>query len=168
MLKPIVLIGMMGSGKTTVGQKLATDLHLPWSDTDFYIEKSEQKSISSIFEQHGETYFRECETKALQQLIQDRGVISTGGGIIINALNRDILQQQAHVIYLETEIPTLIKRLDVSNRPLLKNENIELKLNSLFKARAKFYKDTSHVTVKTDKLTIKEVVEAIKSQLNQI
>ncbi len=167
-MKPIVLIGMMGSGKTTVGQKLATDLHLSWADTDFYIEESEQKSISSIFEQHGETYFRECETKALQQLIQNQGVISTGGGIIINELNRDILQQQAHVIYLETETPTLIKRLDINNRPLLKNENIESKLTSLFKARSKFYKDTSHITVKTDKLTIEEVVEEIKRKINQI
>ena len=132
-MRPIVLIGMMGSGKTTIGKKLAMDLNLSWVDTDLYIENTKHQSISSIFETQGESYFRDCETNALQQLINHPGVISTGGGIIVRQENRQLLTEHTLVIFLETEITTLIKRLDINNRPLLQNEMIETKLTSLYK-----------------------------------
>ena len=153
-MKPIVLIGMMGSGKTTVGKTLATELKLPWVDTDIYIEETNNQTISSIFKKYGEAYFRDCETKALQKLMNLSGVISTGGGIIVRQENRKLLQKETFVIYLKTEIPTLIQRLDPTNRPLLKNENIEQKLISLFEARANFYEQCAHLTIQTDQLTI--------------
>lgn len=165
-MKPIVLIGMMGSGKTTIGKKLAMDLNLSWVDTDLYIEKTKQQSISSIFETQGEDYFRVCETNALQQLINYPGVISTGGGIIVRQGNRQLLTEHALVIFLETEIPTLIKRLDSTNRPLLKNGTIETKLTSLYEVRESFYRECAHITMKTDHLTVAQVVEQIKNQMN--
>ena len=125
------------------------------------------QSISSIFETQGESYFRDCETNALQQLINHPGVISTGGGIIVRQENRQLLTEHTLVIFLETEITTLIKRLDINNRPLLQNEIIETKLTSLYKARENFYRDCAHITVKTDHLTVAEVVEQIKNQMNQ-
>lgn len=164
-MKPIVLIGMMGSGKTTVGKTLATELNLPWVDTDIYIEGINNQTISSIFEEQGESYFRDCETKALQKLIHQHGVISTGGGIIVRQENRKLLQKETFVIYLKTKIPTLIQRLDTTNRPLLKNENIKQKLTSLFEARAAFYEECAHLTIQTDQLTIHEVVNQIKQKI---
>ena len=166
-MRPIVFFGMMGSGKTTIGKKLAMDLNLSWVDTDLYIENTKHQSISSIFETQGESYFRDCETNALQQLINHPGVISTGGGIIVRQENRQLLTEHTLVIFLETEITTLIKRLDINNRPLLQNEMIETKLTSLYKARENFYRDCAHITVKTDHLTVAEVVEQIKNQMNQ-
>ena len=164
-MKPIVLIGMMGSGKTTVGKTLATELNLPWVDTDIYIEEKTHQTISSIFEQQGEAYFRECETKALKQLIDQSGVISNGGGIIISEDNRKLLHEQTLVIYLKTTIPTLIQRLETTNRPLLKGGNVEQKLTDLFEARATFYENCAHLTVQTDDLTVHEVVHQIKQMI---
>lgn len=165
-MKPIILIGMMGSGKTTIGKALAQDLSLRWMDTDQYIEQQEQQSISNLFSQHGEAYFRQCETKALQHLISQAKIISTGGGIIITTINRNLLKKNANVIYLKAQIDTLIARLDATDRPLLQNEDIKSKLSTLYEQRQSWYEECAHHTIETDSLNIEEVVRAIKQTLD--
>ncbi len=165
-MKPILLIGMMGSGKTTIGKALSRDLSLSWADTDQYIEQQTKASISHLFQQQGESYFRQWETTALQLLIPHVAVISTGGGIIITPANRKILKEEATVIYLKTRIPTLVSRIDPSDRPLLQNEDLKQKLSTLYHQRYQWYEECADYTIETDLLTVSEVVAEIKSLLN--
>ena len=164
-MKSIILIGMMGSGKTTIGQALAADLSKSWVDTDQYIEEKEQQSISYIFEHHGESYFRDCETHALSELLSHVDIISTGGGIIVTEANRHLIQNEATVIYLKAEIKTLIHRINQTNRPLLQDEDIQTKLETLYKKRHQWYESCAHLTIEIDELGILETVDYIKSAL---
>lgn len=164
-MKSIILIGMMGSGKTTIGQALAANLSQSWIDTDQYIETKEQHSIPWIFENLGESYFRRCETDALSELISNVAIISTGGGIIVTEANCELMKNEATVIYLKTQIETLVGRIDPTNRPLLHNENIQAKLELLYEKRHHLYEDCAHLTVETDQRTILEIVDCIKEKL---
>lgn len=166
MMKPIILIGMMGSGKTTIGKALSSHLSLSWIDTDQYIEQQEQQSISHLFAKKGEAYFRLCETKALQTLMSTVDVISTGGGIIVTPINREMIKDKAFVIYLKTSIPTLVARIDPSNRPLLQDEDMETKLTTLYETRQKLYEECAHLTIETSSLSIQEVVHSITDVLS--
>lgn len=164
-MKPILLIGMMGSGKTTIGKGLSEELSLSWADTDQYIEQQTQNSISHLFQQHGENYFRQLETQALQSLITRAEIISTGGGIIITPANRKILKNQATVIYLKANINTLATRIDPSDRPLLQNEDLKDKFATLYHQRSKWYEECAHYMIETDLLTIGDVIATIKNLL---
>ncbi|MDE5977188.1 MAG: shikimate kinase [Turicibacter sp.] len=165
-MKPIVLIGMMGSGKTTIGKRLAKELNLPWIDTDSYIEEKEQQRISTLFETKGESYFRSCERDALFQLIHHPGILSTGGGIIIQEKNRECLKQNAYVIFLKTEILTLVERLThAKDRPLLQDGAIEDKLKTLYQARQSLYESCAHLIIQTDHLTESDIIQQIKQHL---
>lgn len=166
MMKPIILIGMMGSGKTTIGKALSSHLSLSWIDTDQYIEQQEQQSISHLFAEKGETYFRRCETKALETLMSTVDVISTGGGIIVTPINREMIKDKSFVIYLKTRIPTLVARIDPSNRPLLQDEDMETKLTTLYEKRQKLYEECAHLTIETSSLSIQEVVHSIIDTLS--
>lgn len=134
-MKSIILIGMMGSGKTTIGQSLAADLSKSWIDTDQYIEQKEQQSIPDLFKRLGEPYFRSYETTALSELLSCVDIISTGGGIIVTEANRHLIQKGATVIYLKARIDTLVRRIDPTDRPLLHNEDIAKKLETLYATR---------------------------------
>ncbi|MGL4337610.1 MAG: shikimate kinase [Turicibacter sp.] len=165
-MKPIVLIGMMASGKTTIGKKLAKDLHVTWTDVDRAIEKQENMRISQLFNTKGERYFRQREHAMLSQCLQTHQVISGGGGIIVSESNRHLLAQHATVIYLKASIPTLLRRVDITNRPLLQNEDIEVKLTQLLKQRQDYYLNTADIIIETDKKSVKQIVELIKLKLN--
>ncbi|BBE31579.1 hypothetical protein OSSY52_17200 [Tepiditoga spiralis] len=124
--KKIFLIGMMGCGKTTLGKKLSNILNLPFIDIDSEIEKKEKKSIENIFKENGETYFRTLEKKTLKEInyFYTSGIISTGGGIILDDENFNILKNE-YTIFLYVSISELKKRLEKdTKRPLLKNKNI--------------------------------------------
>ncbi|MEE0879992.1 MAG: shikimate kinase [Turicibacter sp.] len=166
-MKPIILIGMMGSGKTTVGKQLATQLNSSWIDTDQYIENLENQSISQLFQLKGESYFRECETKALQQTLKQYDIISTGGGMIIKAQNRELLKKNAVVIYLKTQLSTLVSRIDTSNRPLLQQDDLTTKLCSLINQRKDLYQECADVTIQTDELSVNDIVKQIISYIKQ-
>ena len=166
-MKPIALIGMMGSGKTTIGKQLAKELHLPWHDSDLFIEQTTHEQIKDIFATKGEAYFRKLETRALQTLLTFPGILSTGGGIIIQKENREQLKNNAYVIFLEASIQTLVTRIDDQNRPLLQNEPMEQKLRTLYDKRESLYRECAHDTIKTDHKTIEEIVTLIKQKLPQ-
>lgn len=162
-MKPIVLIGMMASGKTSIGKKLARELDMQWIDTDRLIEKQENMKIVELFETKGERYFRQRENIVLRKCLQQYDVISTGGGIIVCESNRRLLQQYATVIYLRTNIDTLVKRVDIKNRPLLQNQNIEQKLTILLNQRQMHYENVATIIIDTDQYTMKQLIQKIAS-----
>lgn len=117
--KPIVLIGPMGVGKTTIGRKLARALALPFVDTDVLVTKA-HGPISNIFENQGEARFREYEEEAVSQALTQVQVIATGGGAVLSGATQRSLES-AIVIYLSTNGKHMKSRLEKGNRPLLKN-----------------------------------------------
>ncbi|AIT78632.1 shikimate kinase [Novosphingobium pentaromativorans] len=125
--RPIVLVGMMGTGKSSVGRRLASLFHCPFVDADEEIEHSAQMSIPEIFETYGEDYFRDGERRVIARLIDDTEgcrVIATGGGAFCNPETRALILDRALTIWLDSEVETLVERTSrKDNRPLLKDGN---------------------------------------------
>ena len=159
------LIGMMGSGKSSVGKLLANKLHFSNIDIDKEIEKDEKLSIKEIFEKKGENYFREIESKYLLRK-RNSAVVSCGGGIILNKKNREFLRTNGYTIYLKSSIPTLEKRLlNKSSRPLLNNDNLKETLINIYSKRKTLYTSVANTTIITDRRSVKEVCELIIKKL---
>lgn len=139
--KPIVLIGLMGAGKTTVGRRLAQRLRLPFVDADHEIESAAGMSISDIFERFGEPYFRDGERRVIARLIDGtQKVIATGGGAFLNAETRALILDQAVAVWLDATPDVLadrVRRRD--HRPLLRGRDPEVTLTELAKVRNPFY-----------------------------
>lgn len=123
--RPVVLVGLMGVGKSSIGRKLAGLLHMPFVDADEEIERAAQMSVSEIFARFGEDYFRDGERRVIARLIEDRGsckVIATGGGAFVNPETRALILAKAIPIWLDSEIDVLVDRVGrKDSRPLLKN-----------------------------------------------
>ena len=159
------LIGMMGSGKSSVGKLLANKLQFSNIDIDKEIEKDEKLSIKEIFEKKGENYFREIESKYLLRK-RNSAVVSCGGGIILNKKNREFLRTNGYTIYLKSSIPTLEKRLlNKSSRPLLNNDNLKETLINIYSKRKTLYTSVANTTIITDRRSVKEVCELIIKKL---
>ena len=164
MKKNIVLIGFMGSGKSTVGKVLAKQLAYLFLDTDREIEEKEHKTINKIFEEEGEHYFRKCETELLKNLeiSSENCIISTGGGMPLMEQNGEILSKLGFVVYLSVQKDTVIKRLKYDmTRPLLAGDHAEEKVAKLLEFRKPIYEYTAHMVIETDQKTIEEIVEEI-------
>lgn len=160
----IILIGFMGSGKTSVGSQLAKKLAFQFKDTDRIIEDNCGRSIKSIFAREGEGFFRELETKTVKDLIDkaENHVISVGGGLPVQPGNGELLRQLGHVIYLKTSRDTIIKRLSGdTTRPLLSGDNPKEKVESMLKLREPLYEAAAHLTVITDDRKIGDIIEEI-------
>lgn len=125
--RPVVLVGMMGVGKSSLGRKLASQLHRPFFDADDEIESAAQMSIPEIFERYGEDYFRDGERRVIARLLEDkaaRSVIATGGGAFINPQTRALILDKAIAVWLDGDIEILLERVSrKDNRPLLKQGN---------------------------------------------
>ena len=159
------LIGMMGSGKSSVGKLLANKLQFSNIDIDKEIEKDEKLSIKEIFEKKGENYFREIESKYLLRK-RKLAVVSCGGGIVLNKRNREFLRSSGYTIYLKSSIPTLEKRLlNENSRPLLDNDNLKETLINIYSKRKTLYTSAANTTVITDRRSVKEVCELIIKKL---
>lgn len=161
----IVLVGFMGSGKSTIGKAMAKEWDFTFLDTDEYIEKEEGTTISDIFATKGEEYFRELETKTLKQLKTKcrRQVISVGGGTPLRPENRKLLKKLGYVIYLKVEPETVIERLkDDTTRPLLQRPDKENAIRELLEKREPMYKDAAHITIKTDKKPVDVIIDDIE------
>lgn len=139
--KNITFSGMMGSGKSTVGKLFASKIKFKLIDIDKLIEKKTQKSISKIFLEDGEQYFRELEEKiTIDTLNLQRVVVSLGGGSIMNSKVRKYIKSNSFNIYLKVKYETLLNRLlNSKNRPLLDNKNLKKNLNDLLTKRKKYY-----------------------------
>jgi len=149
----IFLIGMMGSGKSTIGQLLSEELGLSYFDTDDIISSLEGKSIAEIFEHQGENYFRNLEKELMHNWKLSDGVVATGGGLPCHNENIDVLNQKGKTIYLLTSVDQLAKRVfDDQTRPLLSGKTInEIKntISDLLKSR-KIYYAKAKIKVKTE------------------
>jgi len=148
----IALIGMPGSGKTTVGKELKKILkNYSYFDTDEEIVRLENRSINEIFAKEGETYFREVETKVLFDILKnDNQIISTGGGIVKSEKNVKELKEKAVTIYLKTDCETLYKRVKSNKeRPLLNEKDVLEKIKTLLTEREALYENAARKIIKT-------------------
>ena len=144
----VYLIGPMGSGKTTIGQRLAETLGLEFLDNDHELEEHTGASVSLIFDLEGEEGFRKRETAMLKKLTARKNVlIATGGGTVLKKKNRDLLRESGLVVYLRTSVNQQIMRLSRDKtRPLLQSDNREEKLADLAKERNPLYQELADVT----------------------
>ncbi len=159
----LILIGFMGSGKTTVGQFLAKKLNLELIEMDDLIIKKAGKSIKKIFNEDGEAQFRELETQVSKSLMNKNDcVISTGGGIVMNKINIDFLKNNGKIIFLKASFFEIEKRLIGDNlRPLFKNKKSAKKI---FNIRQKLYEECADLIVDTDEKSVEKISYEIISQ----
>ncbi len=138
---PIVLVGLMGAGKTSVGRRLAEKLGIPFVDADHEIETAAGKSIAEIFADHGEAYFREGERRVIQRLIGNGAqVLATGGGAYMNDETRARIQDHGISVWLKAPLPLLMKRvMKRQDRPLLKTDDPEAVMRNLIDKRYPVY-----------------------------
>ena len=157
MQSPILLIGPMGVGKTTVGKKLAKALAVGFLDTDKEVVKY-HGHIPRIFSEHGESYFRELETKALENSLDKAGVIATGGGIVLAPENQEILSKN-FVVYLATNGTHMRSRLLARPRPLLRNGMEDWR--RIYEERRSHYERLSKLQIDTSGKSLGTVVDEI-------
>ena len=163
----IYLIGMMGSGKSTVGKILAKKMAIPFIDLDHYIEVKNNKSITNIFKENGEAHFRELESDALSQIEESTVLVACGGGIVQNKTNRETLLSTGKVVFLHASIPEIAKRLkDSIDRPLLKEKERIQELTKIWNGRKDYYQETAHILVNTDRQSPNEISEDIFKQVH--
>ena len=158
----IVLIGFMGTGKTTVGQQISKELWMPMVDTDTMVEVDNQMIIGEIFDRYGEDYFRNLETAAVRKVSKFKShVISTGGGVVLRFENLNLLQENGLLFCLRATPEEIFERIkDESRRPLLKDPDPPNKIRQLLQARQAHYQRIEH-QIETTNLSIEEVTNQI-------
>lgn len=165
-MKNVILIGMPGCGKTTIGELIATELGLSFFDTDQEIEKNSHMTISQIFEMQGEDSFRQLETKTLSSLSKkDNSIIATGGGIVERQKNLEILKNCDIVIFINRPLENIINDIRTEDRPLLAN-NVS-NLTRLYERRLSLYKEACTMEISNDKSTF-EVAEKIINEVTKL
>ena len=166
--RSIILIGLMGAGKSTIGRELSRATGFSFLDTDAVIEEQTGMSIPDIFRERGERHFRLLETTLLRYIYrntQETGIahiISTGGGIVLQEENRELLHKLGFCVWLTADVPTLLARTArAQNRPLLQVDDREATLYELLRVRAPLYEEASHLSLDSSGLKATEVVDAI-------
>ncbi|MDE0867533.1 MAG: shikimate kinase [Aquiluna sp.] len=159
----IVLVGPMGAGKTTLGKRLAKVLDLPFVDTDKMVA-ADHGSIKNLFAMKGEAHFRDLESAALVTALNNQGVVATGGGIVLSQENRTLLSQNA-TIFLDTNMEFVLRSLNVSKRPLLK-DNPEM-WEQIYRDRLEFYREVSVATVNTANTSVGAIMKNLESEVRK-
>lgn len=139
--RTLVLVGMMGAGKSSIGRRLAERLGMPFVDADTAIEEAAGKTITEIFAEHGEAYFRDGERRVISRLLEEGGkVLATGGGAFMSQATRELIAERGVSIWLKASLPVLMERVKRrSNRPLLKTDDPEATLRRLIEERYPVY-----------------------------
>ncbi len=167
--RPIVITGLMGAGKSSIGKRLAKALHMPFYDSDNEISEAAACSISDIFEIYGEDLFRDLENRVMRRLLEDEApaVIATGGGAFINDTIRAMVQDKAISIWLKADLEVLLERVSrKKTRPLLEKGNKREILAKLMEDRTPYYSQAT-LTVKSDEGVHENVVEDAIEELNR-
>jgi shikimate kinase len=168
--RPIVLVGMMGAGKTTVGRRLAAKLGRHFVDSDEEVEKAAGMTIEDIFKAHGEADFRAGEVRVIARLLKDRDlVLGTGGGAFVNTETRALVKSSAVSVWIKADFELLFSRVQRrSNRPLLKTPNPRQTLQDLIDKRYPIYAEADVTVVSRDvpqDQVATEVIEALLTHL---
>jgi shikimate kinase len=162
----LILVGLPGSGKSTVGRQLARRLALPFTDSDNVIEQRLGCSIRSFFEREGEAAFRDVEASVIEELCAGEGVIATGGGSILRQANRERLHAAGSVIYLRSTPEDLFRRVrHDKGRPLLQVADPVKKLRELYDERDPLYRETAHFIIETGRPSVPTLVNMVLMQL---
>ena len=164
----IVLVGLMGAGKSSIGKRLAEKLHLRFVDADTEIESAAGKSIPEIFAEHGEAYFREGEKRVISRLLDETGlVLATGGGAPMNPDTRARIRARGISIWLRADLEVLMHRVRKrSNRPLLKTADPEATMRALISARHPIYAEAD-ITVQSREVAHETIVSEILAGLSR-
>lgn len=164
----IILIGFMGAGKTTFARWISQNVDMQYIDTDDYIEESEETTINNIFADKGEEYFRDLETRTLEELCTsaDNSVISAGGGMPVREKNRVLMKQLGTVVYLRADEEELAVRLEGDNkRPMLAGADLRSRIHELMLKRETAYLDASDVIVDTKGKTMDMIYNEIEDSI---
>lgn len=165
--RPIVLVGMMGTGKTTIGDYLARSLSLPFVDVDKLIEEQEKTTITEIFKAQGEEAFRQKEQEVITRVLTgDVAVISVGGGAFVQLDVRKAVKQSGYSIWLDVDVDTLCLRVKgQGNRPLLNGGNIRQSLQDILEKRREFYKQADMFVSIIGNESVEQSCERVMKQL---
>ena len=165
----IFLVGLMGSGKTTIGRALAKKLNLRFVDADHEIEARTGASIPLIFEIEGEASFRQREADVIRDLTAAQGIVlATGGGAVLNEQSRRYLHERGTVVYLRASVNSILQRTSHDrNRPLLQTADPRARIEELSRQRAPLYEEVAHVTIETGRPNVQSVVQNILVHLER-
>jgi len=165
--KTVVMVGMMGAGKTAVGTALARLLNVPFLDSDEEIVKAADRSIAEIFERDGEAFFRARETEVIARLLKGRpGILSTGGGAFLSAHNRDMIAEMGVSIWLKADLDLLWQRVrHKTTRPLLRTANPRETLSGLYAARQPFYQQADIAVQSLPELSVEDMAQKVLAAL---
>ena len=165
----IVLVGMMGVGKSSIGRSLSDSLGIPFNDIDHMIEKSESRTITRIFKESGEGYFRDREEKftllALQQEI--KSIISLGGGAFMNKMIRESVLDQSTSIWLKLDIKTIRKRIEKNKKRPLVIQNTQVGIEKMLETRSIYY-SMSKIHISCDGKNIKDCTTEIINKITEV
>ena len=166
----IIFVGLPGSGKTTIGRQMGRRLGLPFLDSDSVIEQRLGCSIREFFDREGEERFRDIEQNVIDDLSKyHHGVLSTGGGSVLRAVNRQNLHTRGKVVYLRSTPEEVFRRLKHDmQRPLLQVNDPQEKLRDLFNARDPLYRETAHFVFDTGRPSINRLLNTIIAELDLV
>ena len=166
--RPVVLVGLMGAGKSTVGRRLAHMLERDFVDADEAIEDAAQRSIAEIFDEFGESYFRDGERRVIARLMDEHGgVIATGGGAFVDDETRAVILDKAIAVWIDCDIDTLVERTSRRDtRPLLRDGDPKAILSDLLAKREQFYSQ-AQIRVRSDNGPHNDTVHAIIEAIDQ-
>lgn len=170
--RPLVLVGMMGAGKTTVGRRLAARLERAFLDSDEEIEKASNMSVEDMFSTHGEAEFRSGESRVIARILKETGIVlATGGGAFINPDTRALIKSMAVSVWIKAEFDLLFARVSRrSNRPLLKTENPRATLQALIDKRYPVYAEADVTVISRDvpqEVVAGDIIDAVNDYLKR-
>ncbi|MEC1180088.1 shikimate kinase [Metasolibacillus meyeri] len=167
-MRKIYLVGFMGCGKSAIGRRLSFFLKMPYYDMDKEIVRQQGMTIPEIFDKYGEAYFRRLETEFLKNFRDEACIISTGGGVAINAENRKIMRRTGLIFFLDATFEDIYMRIkNDKNRPIVQSTTKE-QLQQLYLERRKFYREAAHIQVLTAGRTLRLIVEYVGFQVNRL
>ncbi|MBK3494012.1 shikimate kinase [Viridibacillus sp. YIM B01967] len=167
-MRKVYLVGFMGSGKSAIGKRLSYYLKMPYYDMDQEIVRREKMTIPEIFEKYGEERFRQIETDFLRNFRDEFCIISTGGGVAMNPQNRKIMRKTGLVLFLDATFPDIWKRIHKDkNRPIVQRSTKQ-ELEDLFYQRRKYYREATHITIRTEGRSLKQIVEYAAFQIKRL
>lgn len=165
--KTVVMVGMMGAGKTAVGRALAARLRVPFLDSDAEIEKAANMSVPEIFARDGEPFFRHKESQVISRLLDEaRGVLSTGGGAFLSAENREMISERGVSVWLKADLDVLWNRVrHRDTRPLLHTPDPRATLRALYEARVPLYAQADLIVTSDGQVSVEDMVDRVLAAL---